>query len=181
MNNNNKLILLHFNIHSILQNTKQIQLRHLINKHSPDIISLNETWLKPDSILFIEGYTIIRSDRENRKGGGAALCIRSNLPHKEIYLKDINNEDYVCGLSIESNHQHLAIFTMYSPPQEKLNTLLFNRITSSYKQFIIMGDLNAQNKLWHCKKDNQYGLHLETVINKHNIKITNNKTRMRTT
>ena len=81
---NNKLILLHFNIHSIIQNSKQIQLRHLINKHSPDIISLNETWLKPTSQLCIEGYTIIRSDRESRTGGGAALCIRSNIPNIPI-------------------------------------------------------------------------------------------------
>ena len=39
-----------------------------------------------------------------------------------------------------------------------------------------MGDLNAQNKFWHCKKDNQYGLHLETIINDKNIKVINNKT-----
>ena len=103
--NKHKLIIIHINIRSIINETKQIQLRNLINKYNPDIISINETFLKPKNQLEIEGYNIIRSDRLNRLGGGAALCIKTKLIHKEIHLDNLSNNDNVCGLTIQSNTQ----------------------------------------------------------------------------
>ena len=161
---------------SIINETKQILLRNMLNKYNPDIISINETFLKPQSQLEIEGYKIIRSDRHNRPGGGAALCIKNNLIHKEIYLGNLNKNDNACGLIIHSSTHSTAIFSIYSPPKEPFNLPLFDYIAKTHKHFIILGDLNAQNRLWHCKKDNRYGLHLETFINEHNTLIINNKT-----
>lgn len=169
------LELMHLNIHSIITDTKQLLLKNLILKHNPDIISLNETFLKPSDIFEIEGYKIIRDDRLNRPGGGSALCIKSNLNYKEISTPHLNKNDYVCGLTINANNNPITIFSIYSPPKEPFNLPLFNQIIRDHKNFIIMGDLNAHNKLWHCKKDNVYGRLLESFTNEHNTQIINNK------
>ncbi len=124
---NQKLIIFHLNIRSTKADTKQIQLRNLINKHNLDIISLNETFLKPSNTLTVDGYNIIRSDRQSRTGGGAALCIKSNLTCRELYIDNLIGDDNACGIQIESNHQSLAIFTINSPPKVTLNKDLFSR------------------------------------------------------
>jgi hypothetical protein len=169
------LVLMHLNIHSIISDSKQLLLKNLLNKYNPDVLSLNETFLKPTDSIIIEGYTIIRSDRPNRTGGGSAICIKSNLKHKEIALEGPTKNDNVCGLSIESSRHSTSIFSIYSPPNEPLNYQLFDNIIKRHKHFIIMGDFNAHNKTWFCKKDNRYGLQLESLTTEHNIQIINNK------
>ncbi len=69
MNRNQAIFkILHVNIRSIKTKQKQILLKNLINKHDPDIISLNETYLTNKSKLQIEGFDIIRADRIAKKG-----------------------------------------------------------------------------------------------------------------
>lgn len=49
---------------------------------SPSFIFICETWLSPripDSLVDINGYTIFRSDRMNRAGGGVCVYIKSEL------------------------------------------------------------------------------------------------------
>jgi len=173
-NKQDYLKIMHLNIRSIKSATKQTQLKHQITKHNPDIISLNETYLTTESNMTIEGFNIIRADRIGKKGGGAAICIRSTLDYREIYLGDISGRDDACGLTITSANRSIAIFSIYSPPKAPLNQTLFTKIINNHKNFIITGDLNGQNKLWHCKKENKYGRELETLINRHNIQILNN-------
>ena len=85
---NNKLIILHLNIQSIISESKKIQLQHLIETTNPDLISLNETFLKPKNAFKIPNFKIFRSDRLGRKGGGAAICVRDSLKGSVI---DISN------------------------------------------------------------------------------------------
>ena len=103
---NNSLTFLHLNIQSITQtkanNLKSPQLESLISKDIPDIISLNETFLKPKKKFSIEGYKIFRTDRTNTKGGGSALRIINNIKGSEILMKiDILN-DNVTGFLLEA-------------------------------------------------------------------------------
>ncbi len=170
------LKIMHLNIRSIKTATKQTQLKDLTIKYNPDIISLNETYLTDKSSLTIEGYNIIRADRTAKKGGGSAICIKSNLNFKELYLGNISGPDDACGITVTSANRQIAIFSIYSPPKAPLNHTLFTKIIEDHRNFIIAGDLNGQNKLWHCKKENKYGRELEILINKHNIQILNDKT-----
>ena len=70
------LKILHLNTQSLIPDTKKIQIDSLIAKHKPCIISFNETFLKPNLNLEIEGFNIVRSDRTNQRGGGALLGIQ---------------------------------------------------------------------------------------------------------
>ncbi|RNA16012.1 RNA-directed DNA polymerase from transposon X, partial [Brachionus plicatilis] len=120
----------------------------MANIYKIDIISLNETFLKPNKQFNIPEYHTFRSDRIGRRGGCAAICIKSNIFDTEIPL----------------NNQF---------PSTKLNESLLEHITSNYKNYIIIGDLNCKNKIWHCKDDNANDLSLENFLSKSNSHILN--------
>ena len=173
----NKISLLHLNIQSVNSPEKLLQLDNLIINQKPDFISLNETFLKPHSKFDIEGYQIIRCDREIRKGGGTTLCFKNNLIGNEIILNDILLKEYVSGFLLNSDSSKIAIFSIYSPPSiDTLNIRLFNYIINNFKKFIILGDLNALSKSWFCKTENAKGRQLNDLINEHSLVIMNNKT-----
>ena len=59
------------------------EIRIMLTKYPFDTLAINET--KPDSSIFdseidINGYAIIRKDR-NRNGGGIALYIKNNISY----------------------------------------------------------------------------------------------------
>ena len=69
-NCSSNLNILYFNARSILP--KIDYLRTICSVRSPDVICVVETWLCPDisnSELSMDGYTVVRSDRD-RHGGG---------------------------------------------------------------------------------------------------------------
>lgn len=62
-------------------------LRTIAAVHSPDYICIVETWLNKDILnneLCIEGYDIIRLDR-NRHGGGILIYVNSTFSHNVLY------------------------------------------------------------------------------------------------
>ena len=81
MNKNNPLKILHLNCQSIVKPHKKIQLHNITNIYQPGIISLNETFLKPEIECKLDNYTVIRNDRQ---GGKTAFCIKNNLSYKTI-------------------------------------------------------------------------------------------------
>ena len=75
-----------------------------------------------------------------------------------------------------SKNIKIAIFSIFITPQEKLNKIFFDFIIKNYKHFIILGDLNAKIKLWHCKTTNPKGILLEQILIYDILFVLNNKT-----
>ena len=60
------------------------QIRILLEDQIIDVLALNETRLDPsipDHLVAVDGYTILRKDR-NRFGGGVCIYLRCNLNFK---------------------------------------------------------------------------------------------------
>lgn len=89
----------------------------------------------------INGYNYKLKCR-NKHGGGVAIIYKESLIVEEISLpiKDLE----IIGLSIKCNNQKCFIFSIYNPPQSNLNIELFKYIDSTYKNYLIIGDLNAK-------------------------------------
>ena len=171
----NNLSILHINIRSITTTAKKVQLNNLIHLHSPDFISINETFLKPKHSLDIEGYRVLRHDRLIRKGGGTALCIRSDIPGKQIKFDDSIQDEYVVGFLAKTSYGEIAIFSLYITPTHKtISSKLFS-FFSRYNKYVLTGDLNAKSRHWHCPVDNKKGLDLEQLLSKHRLHVLNNK------
>lgn len=65
-------LLLHWNDRSLMANGQDF--KKFIDSRSvkPDIICVQETWLKPNLDFVLNDYVVIRRDREQGNGGGCA-------------------------------------------------------------------------------------------------------------
>ena len=139
------------------------------------MISINETFLKPQYDLQINDYTIYRHDRLTHRGGGTALGIKNNIMGKQINFNNTILKEYAVGFLAKTNQGEIAIISLYiAPSNDNLNIKLFEFL-AKFKKLIIVGDLNAKSKLWYCLNDNKRGLELESVISKLNLSILNNR------
>ena len=66
----------------------------IIEDINPDIIGLVETHMKREENVEIDGYKIIRKDRQ-REGGGLLIGIKSKFAHlyTELEMTDVNNSE----------------------------------------------------------------------------------------
>ena len=153
--------------HPTLNENKLLELQAYVYQHAPDILVLNETWLKStvnDNELFTpESYKIFRRDRSpdshppdpnnphkfKRNGGGVLIAIKSSL---DITSKKINVKCKAEVLSVEltlKNNTKVCLSTLYrvgtlgtrnqSALQEYFTSILQNR---KYSKMYLIGDLN---------------------------------------
>ena len=156
--------------HPDLNITKLIEFQTHIFKNSPDIILLNETWLKPtindSENIPLDNYRIFRRDRspdshpadpENpnvfkTNGGGVLIAVKNSLNLKP---KEIKTPCKAELLSIELTFPSInkySLSTLY-----RVGTLGYNHICEvelhfysifsckKYKKNFIIGDLNQYN------------------------------------
>lgn len=94
------------------------------------MICVVETWLCPDisnSELSMDGYTVVRSDRD-RHGGGVMFFISSNLDYNVLY-KPIDLEFLMVSVSKAFTHNCTAsrktcISVFYRPPSSPSSVFL---------------------------------------------------------
>lgn len=138
--------LLHYNVRSLLPKLDNLKAECTIFK--PHVVCICETWLSSDiedDELSIDGYRIIRLDR-NRHGGGVALFISSNLSHKVIYL---GNGSFECIIvSLQFGPCKVCVCLLYRPPNSSCDFLdylydvLCSIDISLFSNFLLLGDFN---------------------------------------
>lgn len=173
---NNRLKILYWNARRITQRKYELQntLRDI------DIFVCVETWLKPHDSLKIPGFITIREDRRNTQGGGILFLVRKKLV--PVILNQItkqSNEVEIAGIRIENTNPPLDIVACYRIPGYTLSQTEWNEIlscTSHNKNSILVGDFNAHNVKWNCKKTDVNGERLEQSIENQNMFLHNTNT-----
>ena len=92
------------NIRSLSKKLPQLSM--FVKKHNFDVFGINETWVDAsfnDKDLQINGYDILRKDR-NRKGGGVCIYVKSDLKYK--VLTDINCNTESIWLLLDCKQEH---------------------------------------------------------------------------
>lgn len=126
------------------------ELRILLAKQCLDVLCLNETRLDStisDNIVHIDGYEIIRRDR-NRNGGGVCIYIRTSMTYS--LRNDFANDQYET-LSIDiskPNSSPFNVTALYRPPgcDDDFFVNLENIISTldnEHKDYYLLGDLNC--------------------------------------
>lgn len=127
-------------IYSIIKNTK----------HEIHIISITETWMKPENVNFFnfDGYSTLFSCRPTKTGGGAAIFIKNCINYEIIHNYSDNLNSYICAKIIFKN-QNWLITNIYRAPYnntENISTFFteFNNILEKLQstRSIITGDFN---------------------------------------
>ena len=159
--------------------TKLLEFQAYIFQNTPDIVILNETWLKScindKEIIPGDTYKIFRKDRSclshppdpqnsnkfKRNGGGVLIAIKSSL---NLCPKEIKTTCKAEILSIEItllNKKKISISTHYRVGT--LGVTSFNEVkqhlhnifrSKKYKNNFIVGDMNLESVNWHTNSSN---------------------------
>lgn len=158
--------------------SKKSEIIYLANKFNPFIISITETWLKPDSVFKLSGFSCLRDDRPDG-WGGAALLIKNSCSFSQFPLPTHDNDNFtavaciinkVCFVSIYIPHPSLQIFIEVE-----------NLLSYLPRPFVVMGDFNAHHRTWGSSVSNCHGKDLLEIIDRQNLCILNDGSHTRRT
>lgn len=173
----NKIKIIQWNIRSI--NSNYENMINIAESFNPDIILLSETFLKPIQKLTLKHYKTVRQDRDDGKGGLAAL-IRNTIDFQNFEIKNDILPERTQGMIIKITN--LTIIHIYNPPDLKLNN---HKLSSFLNQingaFILTGDLNSQSPMWGSGIINYNGKIMEKILEETNTILLNDGTPTRFT
>lgn len=172
----NKLSIIHWNIRSLLRNYSELII--LLNSYKPDVVCLNETWLSPHIKVIIPSYSIVRKDRQDRKGG-VAILVSSSIPFAQSNTNiNIDWRVQYLGISIKN----LSIFTAYCPPDIHLTRENIQEFMDKWtNRSIFLGDLNGQHSNWGSSRNNHTGKNILAKCSENDILIANDGSATRIT
>ena len=136
-------------------NSKIGDLNYILNNsftnHHPDVMLLCKTWLSERSPRpMVSGYSIERTDRTNKKGGGVCVLISTRCNYKRRKdLEQVNSTCFEsCFIELENWKSNLIIGSIYRPPNTDSSEFIqsFERIanccTSEQKRGVFGMDHN---------------------------------------
>ena len=159
--------------HLSLNITKHTEFQSYIITYNPDIIIINETWLKPsildNEILPINNYDLFRLDRSSsshppdpvnpkkfkQNGGGILIGIKNSLDLKpKIVTSNVHAEILSITLALKGNKK-ICITTCYrvgtlghknlAEISDHLQKISSNKYISNH---IVIGDFNLESVNW---------------------------------
>ena len=141
----------------------------LIQKYQPDILLLQETFLKPNSdALTIHGYTTYRTDRTDAPRGGVAILINEGIEHEQVHL-DVGKVE-LTTVQIHTKRRAINVGSIYLPTKRTRKKDLW-KIKQMAPNMILAGDLNAKNEDWGSTKTDHLGKWIEQLCLEENISI----------
>ncbi|CAB4045321.1 RNA-directed DNA polymerase from mobile element jockey-like, partial [Paramuricea clavata] len=162
---------------------KVAEFEAIIDKHEPDIIIGNESWLHSgiaSNEIFPDNYNIFRKDRTTDRHGGVFQAVK-----KDILVTDRSEFDTDCEIvwtqcQIKSRKSKSIFFASYYRPNmtdmvslDELNNSLFKLSDKLNNHHVILaGDFNAPNIDWKDYAPVKASVHsdrLLEIINEHGL------------
>ena len=162
----NNITDVYFNVRSIVPKLDSLRAESLVR--TPSIICIVESWLSEDimdSEIAIDGYQIMRLDR-NRHGGGVLAYIHNSLTW-DIVLKGFNGLELI-AFSIKSplHAAHHCVTVLYRPPSSPASffdvfyNTLYKISPARFLSFVLVGDFNVD---YFCK-NHSYFCKLQSIL-----------------
>ena len=145
-------------------NIRGYKLQAFLEDHSPDVVTLNETFTKKGYKYNMPHYTAVTRNREHRKGGD------------DIHLsKTTDNEQLTVAIRIDSNRE-MYVSTVYCPHGNP-SIELIDGLCEDRDQVILTGDFNCKTpRARKTTKTNSSGTRLTTVTQNNNLTLINDGT-----
>ncbi|GFT14626.1 RNA-directed DNA polymerase from mobile element jockey [Trichonephila clavipes] len=89
------------------------ELTSYIADEDPDVVALQETFLRPSDDLNLANYSTHRCDRLTHRGGGTAVLVKKSIPHHGIKINTSTVESTT--IVIESQPNNITICSLYNP------------------------------------------------------------------
>ena len=144
------VLILQWNAQSICAHNSEFKNSICSWTEKPDVICLQETWLKHNKNFTLPGYNIYRYDREitepKKGGGGCAFLVKRGTAFKYI-LGSNSPIEFQIGEIYDNNKRKINIINVYNPCKTLDNTCLQKILSKCKNPCIICGDLNGHNPL----------------------------------
>jgi hypothetical protein len=129
---------------------------------------MSETKLLKTDKFHVNGYSVIRKDRENNtRGGDVAILVKRGIPYAKVRLPDTEFET----AAIRLTYNNIIIITMCNRPANKYNINSLLKTYNTANNIIIEGDLNSKHKDWGNASNNANGNILKRFVAKNNIEL----------
>jgi len=165
--------ILQWNIHGLQANREELNI--LLSNFNPVLVSLQETFLKPDKIATFKNYSLYNLPSEESNGtihGGIAILhvVNSAVPHSQIQLNTS-----LQAIAVRATcHKTISVCSIYLSPSSKFNINDFDNLTTQLPPHILLlGDFNAHSSLWGCSKTDVRGKLVEDILLKRNLCLLN--------
>jgi hypothetical protein len=143
-------------------------LKVFLKMHDTDILTISETKLLNSDNVKIEGYNILRKQRDtNTRGGGVAIILKTDIPFTIVRLPATVFE---CT-AIKLAHNDITVISIYNRPLNKFRQTDLDLILNSSNNVIIAGDINARHIDWGNSYNNTNGITLKNYIDNHAVTI----------
>ena len=139
---------------------KMDELSHVAELQQPSIIAIQETWADQsdsDRMYAINGYKLIRADRDTF-GGGVATYIPHSCQHETITIPMIQAE--CIWIRITTGQDSIVVGNNYRPPRSDPAEFVMELeraiklVERPQDEILLLGDFNAKNCLWHPSDTN---------------------------
>lgn len=138
---------------------KHFELSLFLEKHSIDIMIINETKLKTNDKFYMKGFQVARNDRLGDIGaGGVAILVKNGIPFKTVPPVDCTVENIGIQLTNKT-----FITAIYNKPTNKIRKNCISKLTS-YNKSLVVGDFNARHDFWNCNSANTNGYTLKRFL-----------------
>lgn len=170
------MIVLQWNARSLLANGQEFKgfIKNL--KKKPEMICVQETWLKPALEFVIKGYDSIRRDRVGDNGGGGGggciIFIKQGIQYK--VLGKGTELEYVI-IKVWTKEGTIRIANFYNPCKKLSIESLEELAVHLEGKVICCGDFNAHSTLWGNGSDGN-GMVIEELMEIKNLVCLNNGT-----
>lgn len=139
-------------------------------KVSPELICIQETWLKPCLDFVIPRYVCLRRDRSDRSGGGCATFIRTGIQYKRV---DINRDLECVTVEVWTGNKTITVINFYNPCKQLVLSELDKVRECVNTPVIWVGDFNSHNPLWGSNKKDNNGMVVEEFLETYNMAVIN--------
>jgi hypothetical protein len=138
----------------------------------PDVICVQESFLKPRKSFKMDSYEVVRKDRLNSDKGGLVTLVKASIGYKII-----NTPGPIENLVIEINLNGKVynIANVYISPTQNIIADDLEAVFK-LKNAIVIGDFNAHSPSWKSDDLNNRGRVLEALLDKFSYVVCNTGT-----
>ena len=122
------LNIIHLNIRGLKSKINDLN-ELLVKLKNPEIMILNETWLKEsdNKRIILPNYKYEGIPRNNKKGGGVGFLITTDILYRirnDLIPDDKTMSCEQCYIEIKNNTEKVIIGTMYRPPSTNISEFI---------------------------------------------------------
>jgi hypothetical protein len=138
---------------------------------APEVICIQETWLKSHLRFNLPGYSSIRRDRNDDSygdHGGLVIFIRNGVAYNEVEIPVGIQEGVECQIvrifTGNTYNSYIDVVNLYNPCLQLNDDCIVTVLNSMEGKAVVCGDFNAYNKMWGSIKNDKNGRIVEDIF-----------------